>query len=101
MLADKAAHIFCYESHLHTVHTVNGKQHVHFELRKIAADTDKDRSGSKSNLSLEDVFYPAVIQPLFHLHDRLPVIPEQATSRYQCMELFTDLSLASPPPRLA
>jgi hypothetical protein len=43
---DRLAHTFFYAQHVRTVHVENGKEHVHYEVKKASADTEKGRSSN-------------------------------------------------------
>ncbi len=43
---DDLAHTFWKDAHMRVVHTVNGRQHVHYELRKAVEGSEKDKSSS-------------------------------------------------------
>ena len=47
IIMDVLAHAFWENVHLATVHVVNGKEHVHYELRRAANGLDKEKAGGK------------------------------------------------------
>ena len=60
------AHTFWEDYHVLTVHSINGKFHVHLELKMAAKHSDKDKSASSSKSFSEE--YPHIIAnatPLF------------------------------------
>ncbi len=54
IVADIVAHTFWEKEHLLTVHEVNGKYHVHFDLIRNAKQADKDKSAKNSKADTEE-----------------------------------------------
>jgi hypothetical protein len=54
IVADVMAHTFWEKQHLLTVHEVNGKFHVHFELIRNAKQAEKDKAGRNSKTISEE-----------------------------------------------
>lgn len=47
VIVDKLAHTFWLNFHVAVVHVENGKEHVHYELSRMAKDFGNDKSGGK------------------------------------------------------
>lgn len=61
-LKDGLAHTFFYTQHITTVHVENGKEHVHYEIKKALNETEKTKSlnGEKSESNIDVCILPSV-----------------------------------------
>ena len=98
---DSLAHAFWPHVHMLVVHRVQGKEHVHYELFKMARDTEKDKGGLKHKASIEESDHLAVTLPVCLPADPAALVFSKPLARYQCIYSSTCQLPVFPPPKAA
>ena len=100
VLMDKLAHTFWENVHIAVVHRINGKEHVHYELRKAAAGSEKDKSGATHKSGTEEAYALAVMQLR---HSTLHFVRLAAKPAVYYLRTHIDVAgkIEAPPPRQA
>jgi hypothetical protein len=52
--SDFIAHLFWYSEHIATVHCVNGKYHVHYEVMEATKKSSSEKGNLSKNVSADD-----------------------------------------------
>ncbi len=100
IIADNLAHTFWKNVHIAVVHKINGKEHVHYELRKMGAESQKDKSGFNTKASSEDV----CLLPSFRASDSPRILlqsQEKPLAYYLRSHCDAESPIESPPPKKA
>lgn len=99
VIIDGLAHAFWKNVHVAVVHKVNGKEHVHYELKKVAAENEKHKGGQKDNSpNSEDVYQLPVAVKAVSGVSYMPYSCKPA-AYYLRTPYDADLRLESPPPK--
>ena len=101
IIVDGMAHTFWANVHVRTVHTHNGKEHVHYELRKAVGESDRDKAGLTLKFSADESYHLASVALVIPDHS-FPLPPDSKAVAYYlrtCNDV--DRLLESPPPKRA
>lgn len=101
IIVDALAHTFWRSVHVAVVHRVNGKEHVHYELRKAAADLEKDKAGHKQSNSVEQDIYSLPSSLTAGELACYAFAIDKPTAYYHPAQYRADISRNYPPPKLA
>ncbi len=99
ILLDGLAHTFYKSVHIAVVHRVHGKEHVHYELRKAAAESEKEGLGQKRKLVVEDEVGALSGALMIATPTALYALSAKAQSCYLYGRYSTDMSRDYPPPK--
>ena len=95
IMSDVVAHTFWRAQHLATVHCVNGKYHVHYELYKAGKSESKANTSVKSDETISIHIQPALKTLQFSFSQEVIQMREGF-----CLEK-PYVGISSPPPKVA
>ncbi len=99
IIIDALAHTFYESVHIAVVHRVHGKEHVHYELRKAAAESEKEGLGQKQKLIVEDEVGALPAELIIAKLKALYVLSAKQQSRYLYRKYSADMLRNYPPPK--
>ena len=97
VFADVIAHTFWEKQHLMTVHEVNGKFHVHYEVSKSSHQSDKGTQNNNDKVDADchlcTVAKTLYLQPVYTLS-------AVSYASFLCFYSYPSLGFDSPPPQV-
>ena len=93
---DILAHTFWKTEHIVTVHHANGKDHLHYELKKVSDENDED-ANSPAPKSSESVSVHILLQNNYDFSHN--ILSEQKHLRGSYNLLSTFIEMNTPPPK--
>ncbi len=99
IIMDALAHAFYRSVHIAVVHRVHGKEHVHYELRKAAAESENSGLEQKHKLILADEVYTLPVPQTTAAALMIFVLLKKRHPLYRCAHYDADMARNYPPPK--